>query len=80
MYTYNMESNTLRDILKNYYKNDMVKSIMIGRVKPSYKKMLILNQEHGVPFTAWADLKAYLIPSKRRRGGRRKKKIASTGE
>ena len=60
MYTIAMETQKLRTTLREYYSEDMVKSIMIGRAKPSYKNMVKLNDAHKIPFTAWADLPSYL--------------------
>lgn len=31
-----------------------------GRVRPSYLQMLRLHREHGIPFTAWEDIKVWL--------------------
>jgi len=55
-----MKTQKLRTTLRKYYSEDMVKSIMIGRAKPSYDNMVKLNKLHKIPFTAWADLSSYL--------------------
>ena len=55
-----MKTQNLRKNLKKHYSEDMVKSIMIGRAKPSYENMVKLNKLHKIPFTAWADLPSYL--------------------
>lgn len=55
-----MEKSKFKQILLKLYSVDMVKSILIGRAKPSYDNMLKLNQDHKIPFTAWADLTSYI--------------------
>ena len=51
----------LKQILINYgYKNNSIKSLMCGRMKPSYEAMLTLQRKYKVPFTAWEDIKSYL--------------------
>jgi len=51
----------LKQILINYgYKHSSIKSLMCGRMKPSYDAMLVLHRKYKVPFTAWEDIKSYL--------------------
>ena len=54
-----MERKKLKNILLKHYSLDMTKSIMCGRQKPSYIKMLVLHKE-GIPFWVWQDIKSYL--------------------
>jgi hypothetical protein len=54
-----MTKHELKNILQKIYKTDTVKSVMCGRSKPSYKKMLLLK-EKGIPFEAWQDIKSFI--------------------
>jgi hypothetical protein len=54
-----MEREKLKNILLKHYSFDMVKSIMCGRQKPSYPKMLQLSRE-GIPFEAWTNIKSFV--------------------
>jgi len=58
----------LRNILKKHYKRAMIHKILNGERFPSYKKMLLLNKEHNIPFEAWEDIKSYIskITTKRK--------------
>ena len=49
-------------ILKNRcsYSEQSIKYILAGRNKPSYEVMLKLSKEHGIPFEAWQDIRAWL--------------------
>ena len=42
------------------YTDDMKNSIIAGRAKPKYDNMLKLSKEHGIPFEAWQDIRAWL--------------------
>lgn len=42
------------------YSYDSMKSLMCGRVKPSMKRAIELNQKYNVPFEVWIDIKSYL--------------------
>lgn len=33
---------------------------MSGLTKPSYENMLILEEEFGIPFRAWLDIKSFI--------------------
>lgn len=55
-----MERQRLKEILSNYYSKDGVKSILCGRMKPSYEVMLKLNETYKIPFTVWQDIKSYI--------------------
>lgn len=55
-----MKKVQLKSILLKFYSTDMVKSILIGRARPSYDNMLKLNKLYKIPFTAWADLNSYI--------------------
>jgi hypothetical protein len=58
-----MKKETLKKILSNHYSKDGIKSILCGRMKPSYEVMLKLNELHKIPFTAWKDIKFYISNS-----------------
>jgi len=58
-----MKKEQLKTILNKYYSFDGVKSILCGRMKPSYKVMLELNERHKIPFTAWKDIKSFITDS-----------------
>lgn len=55
-----MKKEKLKTILNKHYSKDGVKSILCGRMKPSYEVMLKLNEENKIPFTAWKDIKSYV--------------------
>ena len=55
-----MKKEKLKTILSQHYSKDAVKSILCGRMKPSYEVMLKLNELHKIPFTAWKDIKSYV--------------------
>jgi len=50
----------LKSILNKHYKKAMICKILNGERSPSYKKMLLLNKEHNIPFEAWEDIKSYM--------------------
>jgi hypothetical protein len=54
-----MKRAELKQILKDVYKTDSIKSIMCGRSKPSYTKMLEFSKK-GIPFEAWLDIKSFI--------------------
>jgi len=60
-----MKKIKIKKILEQYYKPDMVKSIMLGRARPSYEKMIIFNK-HKIPFTAWLDIRSYMNDTKQK--------------
>ncbi|WP_108062673.1 hypothetical protein [Poseidonibacter lekithochrous] len=55
-----MERQKLKQILLELYSDDSVKSILSGRMYPSYKMIIKLNSEHKIPYSAWADIKTYM--------------------
>jgi len=60
-YTYAMKRFTLKQILTDCgYSNDSIKSIMCGRMRPSYEKIIEMHDNHGIPFDAWQDIRTYL--------------------
>lgn len=44
---------------KHYDSKESIKSILCGRMKPSYEKMCELHND-GVPFTSWKDIKSFI--------------------
>ena len=55
-----MKKEKLKTILSKHYSKDGIKSILCGRMRPSYEVMLKLNEENKIPFTAWKDIKSYV--------------------
>ena len=56
-----MEKIDLKNILKEVYGSIVtVNHILRGIRRPSYEKMIELNQKFSIPFEAWADIKSYL--------------------
>lgn len=49
----------LKNILKKYYSKAMVDSVLTERVKPSYKKMLLMKQNDGIPLEAWKSIRLW---------------------
>lgn len=49
----------LKNILKKYYSKAMVDSVLTERVKPSYKKMLLMKQNDGIPLEAWKNIRLW---------------------
>jgi len=42
------------------YSHDSIKSISCGRMSPTADKMFKLEDEFGIPVSAWRDIKSYL--------------------
>ena len=40
-----------------------------GKTKPSYKMMLVLQEEHHIPFEAWKDIKSFINTNIAKTGG-----------
>ena len=60
-YTFVMKRKSLREALFRIgYSKDMVKSLLVGRSRPSVEKMFKLEDEFGIPVHAWRDIKSYL--------------------
>lgn len=55
-----MKRQKLKTILSTIYSEDAIKSVLSGRMKPSYEVMCTLNEKHKIPFTAWKDIKSYV--------------------
>ena len=56
-----MKYKEFRKRLVEYYGRDRIKDILAGSLKkPSYEVMLKLSKEHGIPFEAWQDIRAWL--------------------
>lgn len=56
-----MNYKEFKKILLEYYAKDSIKHILAGSLKkPSYEVMLKLSKEHGIPFEAWQDIRAWL--------------------
>lgn len=55
-----MKRKKLINQLLELYSKDSVKSILIGRMRPSYSQMLKLYRKYRIPFTAWEDIKVWL--------------------
>lgn len=55
-----MKKEKLKTILSQHYSKDGIKSILCGRMKPSYEVMCTLNEKHKIPFTAWKNIKSYV--------------------
>jgi len=56
-----MKRNELKSILEEFYNSSVtVNHILRGIRKPSYEKILNMNEKHNIPFTAWRDIKSYL--------------------
>ena len=61
MYNTYMKKTKLRNILSDEgYSNDTINSIMIGRRKPNSDLRYKFEKDHGIPFTAWNDIKSFL--------------------
>lgn len=58
-----MDYKQLQGVLRAYYGEDSVKHLLApknNKPRPSYEKMYILWEKHGIPFQAWKDIKAWL--------------------
>jgi transcriptional regulator with XRE-family HTH domain len=50
-----------KTILKTLgYSTDSIKSILCGRMKPTANKMFALEDQFGIPVSAWRDIRSYL--------------------
>lgn len=58
-----MKRQKLKTILSTIYSEDAIKSVLSGRMKPSYEVMYELNRKHKIPFTAWKDIKSFVTES-----------------
>ena len=56
-----MERNKIKIALSKIgYSKDSIKSILVGRMTPSAQKMFKLEDEFGIPVSAWRDIKSFL--------------------
>ncbi len=55
-----MERKKLKQILEQYYSHDSVKSLLMGRMRPTLLKAIYLEKQHNIPCYAWYDIKSYL--------------------
>jgi len=61
MYYSSMKRDEIIKILENdNYSSDTIDSILCGRRKPNANNRYRYEKEHGIPFTAWGNLKSYL--------------------
>ena len=60
VYTFAMKREKLKQIIRAYYSFDSTKSIMCGRMRPSFKMMSMLNEKYNIPFKAWKDIKSFI--------------------
>ena len=60
-----MERQKLKKILQEYYKKDMIKSIMCGRSRPSMDRAVTLKKDHGISIEFWFDVPNSIVKSKR---------------
>ena len=69
-YTHIMNYKKLKNILLTYYELNTVKHLLASgirskkankkRNKPSYNKALVMEKEHGVPMSAWENIREWL--------------------
>lgn len=56
-----MDRQQLAKILKRLgYADITIRVFLSCKQKPSYEVMLKLSKEHGIPFEAWQDIRAWL--------------------
>ena len=56
-----MDRQQLAEILKRLgYADITIKMFLSCKQKPNYEVMLKLSKEHGIPFEAWQDIRAWL--------------------
>jgi len=55
-----MEREKLKNILLHYYTLPSANHILRGIRRPSYENILLMNEKHGIPFSAWRDIKSFL--------------------
>lgn len=53
-----MKREKLKQILSEYYSQDGVKSILVGRRLPSMKKAIEMSDK--IPLTAWKDISSFI--------------------
>jgi hypothetical protein len=56
----NMKKVLLKSILIKYYSKHSIASLLCGRRTPSYSQALMLENLHGIPLTAWKDIKSFI--------------------
>ena len=56
-----MEKSKLKEILKEYTKSSSTLTKWInGERRPGYEILISLENNHGIPFKAWKNIKSYL--------------------
>jgi len=56
-----MKKNNLITHLKTVgYSNESIKKLLYGKTRPSWKKAILLQQNHNIPYTAWVNIKSYI--------------------
>jgi len=55
-----MKREELKQLLMSVYKKDTVASILSGRRKPSFSKIMVFQKNNGIPAEAWEDIKAFI--------------------
>ena len=52
-------------VLKKHYSHPMVKAVKSNVCRPSYDKMYQMNEEDGIEFKRWKDVRGWLRAQKR---------------
>lgn len=60
-----MTTKFFLQVLRKHYKEPMVKAVRAGINKPSYEKMCQMNEEDGIGFEHWKDVRGWFNKQKR---------------
>ncbi|WP_314301200.1 hypothetical protein [Campylobacter showae] len=60
-----MTRKQFTQILRKHYKEPMVKAVKSNVCRPAYDKMYQMNEEDGVNFKLWKDVRGWLRKQKR---------------
>jgi hypothetical protein len=55
-----MNKKELFKKLLKHFASSTVYQLLDGRRRPSYKKILVLKEQEGIPFEAWRDIKSFI--------------------
>ena len=61
-----MERKHFKQILINFgYGDESIKKIMQGRMVPTLRKALVLQELHNIPVEAWKDIRSFIVHTKK---------------
>ena len=55
-----MRDKVFKSLKELGYSEHSIKSILIGRRKPKYEKIILLKEKYDIPVEIWKDIKTFL--------------------